>query len=59
MPMTVRLSPEIDADLKEIADDEQIPPAILARNWITSEIKRRKTPKRRETDDKGDTTDRA
>jgi len=32
-------------DLKEIAAEEQIPPAILARNWITSEIKRRKAAK--------------
>lgn len=50
MPMTVRLSPEADADLKEIADDEQIPPAILARNWITAEIKRRKAAKQVEHD---------
>jgi len=40
--ITVRLSPEDNVDLKGIAEEEQIPVAILARNWITSELKRHK-----------------
>lgn len=55
MPMTVRLSPDTDADLKEIAAEEQIPPAILARNWITAELKRRKA--RRAQNDADHTND--
>ncbi len=55
--ITVRLTPEDNADLKDIATEEQIPVAILARNWITSELKRHKakqghTPNH--SDDKGD-----
>jgi len=44
-PLTVRLTPEDDAELKEVATQEQIPAAILARNWITGELKRRKSTK--------------
>ncbi len=43
--ITVRLTPEDDAELKEVATQEQIPAAILARNWITGELKRRKSTK--------------
>ncbi len=51
--ITVRLTPEDNADLKDIATEEQIPVAILARNWITSELKRHRTKRTqaRRTDD--------
>jgi len=54
--ITVRLSPEDNVDLKDIAEEEQIPVAILARNWISSELKRHKathghTPTRHQSDD--------
>jgi len=52
--MTVRLSPDTDADLKDIAAEEEIPPAILARNWITSEIKRRKARRAHSPDEPAD-----
>jgi len=53
-PLTVRLTPEDDAELKDIAVKEQIPAAILARNWITGELKRRKTAASSSRRDDGD-----
>jgi len=52
--ITVRLTPEDDAELKDIAVKEQIPAAILARNWITGELKRRKVAPSSSRHDNGD-----
>jgi len=53
MPMTVRLTPDDDVLLKEVAHQKRIPAAILARNWISEELEkyRREHPESREADD--------
>ena len=42
MPMTLRLDAEVDASLREIAVEEGLPVAIMVRNWVTAEVRRRK-----------------
>ncbi len=40
MPMTVRLTPDDDLLLKEVAHQKRIPAAILVRNWISEELEK-------------------